>query len=299
MRFANHRMVDEMSRVYRALEKAEREREEKTKGEPSLKIFRDEPVSRPEVKIPRLPEQRKEKPEPLAADIASIPIPPPDSFAAEQFRKLRTQIFHWSSKPSLSILVTSTVPHEGKTTVSVNLAAAISQEIQKKVILIDADLRRPSIHLKEGQAQRGLADYLSDQAPLSEIVLKSGTGNLWIIPAGQPTSRASELIGSKKMRELFSTLRGLEEFGEETYIIVDSTPIMVTTEPALLSKLVDGVILVVMAGNAPKESVQRALQSIERQKIIGAVFNQKDLNPSSSYYSRYHYAGYHYGYSKK
>ena len=101
------------------------------------------------------------------------------------------------------------------------------------------------------------------------------------------------------MRELFSTLRGLEEFGEETYIIVDSTPIMVTTEPALLSKLVDGVILVVMAGDAPKESVQRALQSIGRQKIIGAVFNQKDLSPSSSYYSGYHYAGYHYGYSKK
>jgi protein-tyrosine kinase len=294
VRFATPRMVHEMSRVYRALEKAEREKEEKTRVAPSLRIPRDETVSRPEVTIPRLPEKRKDKLELPPTDVVSVPIPPPDSFAAEQFRKLRTQIFHWSSKPSLTVLITSALANEGKSTVSVNLAAAISQEIQKKVILIDADLRKPSIFLNNAQNHKGLSNYLSDQAPLSEIVLKSETENLWIIQAGQSSPRASELIGSKKMKELFPSLRELREFGEETYIIVDSTPIMVTTEPSLLAKLVDGVILVVMAGNAPKESIRRALQSIDRQKIIGVVFNQRDSKPSSSYYS-----GYHYGYPKK
>jgi len=118
-------------------------------------VFKEVTTPRPKETIPKLPRRQEERREPPPADVASIPIPPPDSFAAEQFRKLRTQIFHWSSKPSLSILVTSTVPHEGKTTVSVNLAAAISQEIQKKVILIDADLRRPSIFLKRIKTTRG------------------------------------------------------------------------------------------------------------------------------------------------
>lgn len=293
-----------MSRVYRALEKAEREKEEKTRVEPSLRIFRDETVSRAEETIPKPPAQRKEKlefPAPRkeklelpAQEEVPIPIPSPDSFAAEQFRKLRTHIFQWSPAPPHSILITSTVPGEGKTTVSVNLATAISQEIQKKAILIDADLRKPSIYLEKYRTQKGLFEYLSNQTPLSEILLKSETENLWIIPAGHSSQRSSELIGSKRMNELFMSLRNMPEFGEETYIIVDSTPMLSTSEPALLSKMLDGVILVVMADRAPKESVRRALQSIDRQKIVGVVFNQKDSKPSSNYYSRYYY-----GYSKK
>jgi capsular exopolysaccharide synthesis family protein len=294
VRFATPRMVHEMSRVYRALEKAEREKEKTTGVAPSLPVFKEETIPRPEKTIPKVPPRQVEKPELPPKGVLPVFIPSPESFAAEQFRKIRTQIFHWSSKPSLSIMITSTIPDEGKTTVSVNLAAVISQEIQKKVILIDADLRKPSIFLREGQKHRGLSDYLSDQTPLPDIVLKSETENLWIIQAGQSSPRASELIGSRKMRDLFSTLREMAEFGEETYIIVDSTPILATTEPVLLSKFVDGVILVVRADHAPKESVRRAFQSIDRQKIIGVVFNQKDLNPSSSYYS-----GYHYGYPKK
>ena len=287
-------MVHEMSRVYRALEKAEREKEEKARVEPSLRIFRDETVSKPEEPIPKFPKHRKEKPELPAKEEVPILIPSPDSFAAEQFRKLKTHIFQWAPAPPHSILITSTVPAEGKTTVSLNLAVAISQEIQKKAILIHADLRKPNLYLKNFKNQKGLFDYLSDQTPLSEILLKSETENLWIIQAGQSSIRSSELIGSKRMKELFSSLREMKEFGEETYVIVDSSPILATSEPALLSKWVDGVILVVMADRAPKESVRRALQSIDRQKIIGVVFNQKDLKPSSSYYS-----GYHYGYSKK
>ena len=86
-------------------------------------------------------------------------------------------------------------------------------------------------------------------------------------------------------------LKSLKESGDPTYIIIDSPPIISTADPTLLSKMVDGIILVVMADRAPKESIQRAIKSIDRQKIIGVVFNQIDLK-SSTYYSKYYYKYY-------
>jgi non-specific protein-tyrosine kinase len=184
--------------------------------------------------------------------------------------------------------VTSAVPQEGKTMVAVNLAFAISQEIHKKAILIDGDLRKPSIHLEKYSNPKGLSDYLSNQTPLFEILLNSGEENLQIIPAGSSTRKSAELIGSSKMSELFISLR---ELRDDTYVIIDSSPIISTSEATLFSKLVDGIILVVMGGRAPKESVRRAVKFIDRQKIIGIVFNQIDMNPSS-YYSKYYYRYY-------
>jgi Mrp family chromosome partitioning ATPase len=118
--------------------------------------------------------------------------------------------------------------------------------------------------------------------------LNSGAENLQIIPAGNSSRKSAELIGSKKMSEL---LRALREFGDDTYVVIDSPPIMSTVEPTLLSKIVDGVILVVTGGRTPKESVRRAVTSIDRQKLIGAVFNEVDIKPSS-YYSKSYYGYY-------
>jgi capsular exopolysaccharide synthesis family protein len=187
--------------------------------------------------------------------------------------------------------VTSTVPEEGKTTIAVNLALAISQEINKKAILIDGDLRKPSIHLEEHPNPKGLADYLLNQTPLSEILLNSEAESLRIIPAGHPTKKSAELIGSRKMSELFKSLR---ELRDDTYMIIDSSPIISTSEATLFSKLVDGIILVVMGNRTPRESVRRAVKSIDRQKIIGIVFNQIDIKPSSYYYSKYYHYYKHY-----
>jgi capsular exopolysaccharide synthesis family protein len=172
--------------------------------------------------------------------------------------------------------------------VAVNLALAISREIDKKAILIDGDLRKPSIHLEKYPTPKGLSDYLSNQTPLFEILLNSGEESLQIIPAGSSTRKSAELIGSSKMSELFISLR---ELRDDTYVIIDSSPIISTSEATLFSKLVDGIILVVMGGRAPKESVRRAVKFIDRQKIIGIVFNQIDMNPSS-YYSKYYYRYY-------
>lgn len=276
-----------MSRVYRALERLEERRKKRAKEEPSLKIFEEKTVSsrnEPTLEFPNETERLGRPPE----DEAPVLFVRPETIAAEEFRKLKTQIFHRLPNPPQFILVTSAVPQEGKTMVAVNLALAISQEIHKKAILIDGDLRKPSIHLEEHPNPKGLSDYLSNETPLFEILLNSGEENLQIIPAGSSTRKSAELIGSSKMSELFISLR---ELRDDTYVIIDSSPIISTSEATLFSKLVDGIILVVMGGRAPKESVRRAVKFIDRQKIIGIVFNQIDMNPSS-YYSKYYYRYY-------
>jgi len=282
-----------MSRVYRAIERVEEERKKKAKAkakeEPSLKIFEEKTVLSREEPTLKFPKKETAELGLPPKEEAPVLIVRPETFAAEEFRKLKTQIFHRLPNPPHFILVTSTVPQEGKTMVAVNLALAISREIHKKAILIDGDLRRPSIHLEEYPNPKGLSDYLSNQTPLSEILLNFEEESLQIIPAGSSTRKSAEWIGSRKMSELFMSLR---ELRDNTYVIIDSSPIISTAEPTLLSKLVDGIILVVMGGRASKEFVRRAVKSIDRQKIIGIVFNQIDMNPSNHYYSKYYYGYY-------
>ena len=240
-----------------------------------------------EAKISELPkEEAKEKLVLPPKEEVPVLIVKPGSIAAEEFRKLKAQIFHRLPNPPHSILVTSAAPQEGKTMVAVNLAIAISQEINKKVILIDGDLRNPRIRFQKRRNSKGLSNYLSDGTPLSEILINSELENLSVIEAGPSTSKSSELIGSKKMEEL---LRAVAESRENPYIIIDSPPIISTTEPMLLAKMVDGVVLVLMADQTPKQAISRALKGIDRQKMIGVVLNQVDLKPSSHYARYYRY----------
>jgi non-specific protein-tyrosine kinase len=277
-----------MSRVYRALEKAEEEKRRKGRQEAPIKVFEEKAALKKEEPILKFAEERIEGLRLPSKEEVPVLIVPPHSFAEEEFRKLKTQIFHRLPNPPHSILITSAAPQEGKTMVAVNLAMAISKEIHRKAILIDGDIRKPGIHLEKSKNVKGLSNYLSDGTSLSEILINSEIENLRIIMAGPSSSKSSELIGSKRMGEL---LKSLSESGENTYILIDSPPIISTTEPTLLSKMVDGIILVVMADRMPRESIQRAVKSVDRQKIIGIVFNQIDLK-SSSYYSKSYY-GYH------
>lgn len=277
-----------MSRVYRALERVEEERKQNIE-EPSLKVVEEKAVLKKEEPPVEYLEEKIEKLGLPPKDVAPVLIVPPHSFSAEAFRKLKTQIFLHPGSSLRTVLVTSAAPREGKTLVAVNLAVAISKEIHSNAILVDGDLRRPGIHLGKSQSAKGLSNYLSDGIPLSEILVNSGIEKLRIILAGSSTRKSSELIRSRKMGEF---LESLKEFGDNTYIIIDSPPIMATPDPSLLSKMVDGIILVVRAGYTSRESVQSAIKSIDRQKIIGVVFNQIDIKPStyfSEYYRYYQY----------
>ncbi|MGB9699178.1 MAG: CpsD/CapB family tyrosine-protein kinase [Thermodesulfobacteriota bacterium] len=277
-----------MSRVYRALEKAEKEKMKKDKGEPISSILK-EVISPKEEAAPEkiLEIDIKEIGAPEAEEFPFL-MAEPDSFAAEQFRKLRTFLFMRSPHPPRLILITSAFPQEGKTTVALNLAFAISQEINKKAILIDADLRMPSIYLKNFENSPGLSNYLMDHLPVEAVMKNSGKEKLWIIPAGKPSSQAAELIGSRRMEELLHFLRN---FGEDTYTLIDSPPIVSASEPILLSRIVDGIILVVMADKSPRAAIRKAINDIPKDKILGVVFNQKELKPTK-YYSEYYYRKY-------
>ncbi len=280
-----------MSRVYRALEKAEEEKKKVEKERSPLKVFEEKMVHR---KMESFSEKKTEKARGLELphkEEAPFELISLNSFATEEFRKLKTQVFHRLPNPPHSILITSAAPGEGKTTVAIHLAMAISLEIHKKSILIDSDLRKSGIYFDGLKNSKGLSDYLSGQTPLSNILMESGTENLQVILSGPPSSKSTELIGSKRMEELLTSLKSS---GDSTYIVIDSSPIISTSEPALLSKLVDGIILVILADRTPRETVQRAIKSIDSQKILGVVLNQVDLK-ASSYYSKY----YHYKYYKK
>lgn len=277
-----------MSRVYQALEKVEEERKQKTE-EPSLRVFEEKTVLKKEVSPLEFPEEKAEKLGLPSKEVPPVLIVPPHSFGAEAFRKLKTQIFLHPGNPPRSILVTSAAPQEGKTLVAVNLAVAISKEIHNNVVLVDGDLRRPSIHVGKSNNAMGLSNYLSNGVPLSEILINSEIEKLRVIQAGSSTRKSSELIRSKKMGEL---LHSLKELGDNTYVVIDSPPIMATADPTLLSTMVDGIILVIRAGYTSRESVQTAIKSIDRQKIIGVIFNQLDVKPStysSEYYRYYQY----------
>lgn len=258
-----------MSRVYQALKKAERERmEAEVTGQRES------------------PEVKKHFPGNLSIDQHLVTLLNPKSSATEQFRKLRTSIMeHSDSNPPRCILITSSVSGEGKTVTAVNLAISLAQGVHEHVLLMDADLRKPVLHKCLGlNPVSGLSDYLTSDIELSDILVKTPVPKLTLLPAGPASDKPSELFSSVKMRNLIMEVRSRYE---DRYIIIDSTPIMATSEPDILSRQVDGVILVVKAGKTPREVIQRSLLNLDRNKILGVVFNDVDF-PTSGYRYGYH-----------
>ena len=259
-----------MSKIYKALEKAERERKA------TVKSFRTEksPI------ISKIPVREK-------ATDRSISLTGLNTIAAEEFRKLRTLIFQTSaSKPMQTLLVTSAVPREGKSTVANNLALVIAQGVKERALLIDCDLRNShSSPLLTQNVPLGLSDYLMGKLDPTKLVVRVGP-KLSVVPSGSITSNPAELVGSEKMRNLIKTVQS--QYANR-YIIIDSPPIMSTTEPIILSEMVDGVIVVVHAGKTPRDLVQRSIESINKEKILGIVVNQIEAKPSSYYYKRYYH----------
>lgn len=237
---------------------------------------------------------RKEK---LAAarrpPVALITISAPQSAEAEQFRILKSRILSFcKDKEVRTLLVTSCLPEEGKSTVASNLSVCIANGVNEHALLMDCDLRRPSIHriFNDNTHHTGLADYLAQDLPLQKIMHKTVIDKLAIIPAGSTPTNPSELLSSNKMIDL---LKELKSRYSDRYTIIDSTPAYQTPEPVILSRYVDGVILVVRAGKTGRDIVARVAESLGKKNIIGVVFNMVQA-PIRSYY--YNYNSY---YSKK
>lgn len=186
------------------------------------------------------------------------------------------------------IMVTSALPGEGKSFCAINLAMSIAAERDHGVILIDADVARPSIPRELGiEVQAGLMDWLVDGAPdLSQLVLPTNVDKLSILPAGRRHEQATELLASESMGRLLAQLS--ERFSDRI-LIFDSPPLLVTTEARVLASYMGQIVLVVEAGKTPRSVVAEALETIGSSEIVGLVLNKAHKIETTGYYQGYGY----------
>ncbi|KKK36624.1 capsular biosynthesis protein [Mesobacillus campisalis] len=202
----------------------------------------------------------------------------------EQYRLIRNNI-HYSSVDKIikTVFVTSADPAEGKSTTAANLAIVMAQK-GKKTILVDADLRKPTVHYSFTVSNmEGLTSVLAKEISLEDTVLRTNVPNLDIITSGPIPPNPAELLDSKAMELLMGELKEMYE-----YIVIDSPPILAVTDPQIMATKCDGVVLVVASGKTQKDRAVKAKELLERSgaKIIGVVVNGVE-EKLEGYYGHY------------
>ena len=213
----------------------------------------------------------------------------PQSQMAESYRALRTSLLLTSlGGPPKVILVTSALPQEGKTTTSINTAIVLAQK-GTRVLLIDADLRRPSIHKALGMGPKtGLSNVLTGNATLQQAVVRSPIlPTLFVLTAGTPPPNPAELLASSNMKDILAELR--EQYD---HIIVDTPPTLSVTDAVVMSTRADAVVLVIRSGQTTKQALRRAREILLQvnARVAGVLLNAVDLT-SPDYYYYYEYQG--------
>lgn len=209
----------------------------------------------------------------------------PGSPISEAYRTLRTNIQFSSIERTVKvIMVASAEKGEGKSTTISNLAVSYAQE-GRNVLLIDSDLRTPSLHYIFSQPNRvGLSSILANQAQWPEVIKETDILNLSLLTSGPVPPNPSELLGTHRMTTLLNELRDRYDM-----ILIDTPPVLAVTDSLIVSSLSDGVILVVSAGKVEKELVKQAKASLERvnDRILGVVFNsmKRKIAPNKINYS--------------
>ena len=191
----------------------------------------------------------------------------------DQFKILRTQVMNKMKEIGANtLLVTSADPHEGKTFTAINLAVGLSSVLDYTVLLVDTDLRSPSIHDYFGlDTGRGLSDYLLEKTEIPDILIRPGIGKLVILPSGKPLPNSAEFLGGGEMEDLVNEMKIRYS---NRFIIFDSSPLLTSADPLELARLVDCVLLVVEAEKTPAAHLKRALDLLKDRKLIGIVINK-------------------------
>ena len=211
----------------------------------------------------------------------------PQSYEAEQFKMLRnTILFPVAGVAPQSILVTSSLPSEGKSFVSANLAISIAMNVNKHVLLIDCDLRKPDLHRIFGFGDvPGLSDFLAERRSLDSLLLKTTVEKLTLLPGGPVPPNPSELASSERMSAM---LEEVKYRYRDRLIVIDSPPPALTAETSFLARQVDGILLVVKYGKTPKEDIEELMETVGSDKILGVVINYLDMPFSRRYgYGKY------------
>lgn len=205
-----------------------------------------------------------------------------DTMICERYRILYTRLEQISAKKSMkSFAVTSAIKGEGKTVTSLNLAWLMANEFGRKVLLIESDFRSPSIsssYISMGRLS-GLVDVIKGDADIRSAISRYEDTNLYLLPARTNVKNSSMLIDSQGMRNVLD--RAKSDFD---YVIVDSPPILPLVDMNILSRIVDGLLLVVKAGSTPKDLVRKAINSLPSRNVAGVILNGADDTHMKKYY---------------
>src|ERR1017187_3529475 len=202
----------------------------------------------------------------------------------EEYRTLRSRLYHIREKMTLkTLLVTSALPKEGKSFMASNLAQVLARQHGRRVLLIDADLRGPRLHMMLGTTSSpGLADYLQGGTDEFSIMQRGPMENLFFIPSGQEISDPAELVANGRLKLLLQRIEALFD-----WIIIDSPPAVPVSDASVLAKACDGVLMVVRSNITPVDMARRARQEFPDDALVGVVLN--GISADAMPYTRYYY----------
>jgi protein-tyrosine kinase len=290
-----------MSRIHEALKKAELEKAGNTTATADTQIpARPAPMPQTRTAVAEPPTQGQLAFESLAAGCRKshwhgdpkklfMLNPNQHGYGAEQLRTLRSRLYQLRDRmPLQTLLVTSALPGEGKTFVTANLAHAFVRQHERRILLIDTDLRRSHLHEILGAPNEpGLSDYLRGEADLNSVVQRGALNNLFFISGGKTAENPAELLASEKLKQLIDRMTPLFD-----WVILDSPPVIPVSDPSLLADLCHGVLLVVRSGSTHLDAILKVGQEMREKRLVGVVLNCMEEHNSASpgYYGYYGYS---------
>jgi protein-tyrosine kinase len=281
-----------MSRIFEALQRSESERSGAAGS--ALPSMVTELLEAAERETPAVVEagpapaaelgQPRSIPAVFAPEARLVSLTDKESLAAEKFRFLGVRLRQLQqSRPLKKLLITSTLPAEGKSLVAANLAATLARRQQQKVLLLEGDLRRPVLASQFGHPRLpGITEWLYQATgPIHSIYFLDGPG-FWLLPAGRPPDNPLELMQTGKLNGLLEQLTSSFD-----WIIIDSPPLLPLADTSVWARFADGVLLVVREGKTEKRQLQRGLAALDQNRLLGVVVNGCIGGDNKHYYSRY------------
>ena len=234
----------------------------------------------------RLPEFASWNVEAERVEPRLIAITQPNSNYCEEYRSLRTQVLHKSQRQKLqSIVVASVNPSEGKSVTALNLSWLLAQTDGINALIIDSDLRMPSLTDYLGiETDKGLSDILAGRTSLNDSIIKLQPSGLHLLPGGEARNDVAELISGPTFKEILRQAREMFD-----YVIIDAPPLGIFTDATVLINHADGAMLVIRAGRTRYSQVDRVLETLPRDRMLGVVLNQSEDVPDETHYNYGYY----------
>jgi capsular exopolysaccharide synthesis family protein len=288
-----------MSHIFDALQRSEAETETEPLSESSFALATQlieaaerkrritvTPTDRAEEQSlaePCLAEQFPSLPVSILPSSRLVSVAEEQSLGAEKFRFLAVRLRQLrQTRPLQKLLITSTIPQEGKSTVAANLACTLARRKPNKTLLLEGDLRRPTVTQKFGLGPvPGLSEWLRGETETKNIYRLEALG-LWVLPAGSAPENPLELMQSGKLAQLMEELTAWFD-----WIVIDSPPVLPLADTSIWARMCDGILLVTRTSITEKQQLRRGLDALERSKLLGALVNGSTDAAHSDYYQRY------------